>query len=64
MKSHLTEMQTKIYQLLYTFSGEFLSDLTFKIIKSCGAFRRIDDAKQLGLQRYVTIRNICDSVVH
>ena len=40
------KMQTKIYQLLYTFSVEYLSSLTFnhKIIKSCGTFRRIDDA--------------------
>jgi len=39
-------MQTKIYQLLYTFSREYLSGLTFKhkIIKSCGTFCRIDDA--------------------
>jgi len=39
-------MQTKIYQLLYTFSVEYLSGLTLnhKIIKSCGAFYRIDDA--------------------
>ena len=55
-------MQTKIYQLLYTFSVEYLSRLTLnhKIIKSCGAFCRIDDANVsnltltiLSLQRHV-----------
>jgi len=56
-KTILTKMQTKIYQLLYTFSVEYLSRLTLnhKIIKSCGAFCRIDDANWAiwGLQRYV-----------
>ena len=39
-------MHTKIYQLLYTFSVEYLSRLTLnhKIIKSCGTFCQIDDA--------------------
>jgi len=55
-------MQTKIYQLLYTSSVEYLSRLTLnhKIIKSCGAFCRIDDANVsnltltiLSLQRHV-----------
>jgi len=62
-------MQTKIYQLLYTFSVEYLSGyhLNYKIIESRGAFCRIDDAIVSNLtltiirqQRYVTIRNICD----
>jgi len=44
-------MQTKIYQLLYTFSVEYLSGVTLnhKIIKSCGAFCRIDDANMSNL---------------
>ena len=58
-------MQTKIYQLLDTFSVEYLSHFTLdhKIIKSCGAFCRIYDANEqsdIGLQHYVTVRNICD----
>jgi len=44
-------MQTKIYQLflLYTFSVEYLSRLTLnnKMIKSCGAFCRNNDANAM-----------------
>jgi len=48
------KMQTKIYQLLYNFSVEYLSHLTLyhKIIKSCGVVCRIDDANMSNLIGY------------
>jgi len=44
--SILTKMQTNIYPLLFAFSIEYLSVeyLNHKIIKSCGAICRIDNA--------------------
>ena len=58
------KMQTKIYQLLYTFSVEYLSHLTLnhKIIKSCGAFCRIDDANVSNLILIIRPTELCDNL--
>jgi len=59
-------MQTKIYQLLYTFSVEYLSNLTLnhKIIKSRGAFCRIDDANVSYLILIITPTALCNNLEH
>ena len=58
------KMQTKIYQLLYTFSVEYLSvqHLNYKIIKSCGAFCRIDDAFVSNLILTIRPTALCDNL--
>jgi len=59
-------MQTKIYQLFYTFSREYLSGLIFKpqIIKSCGAFCRSDDAIVSNLILIIRPTALCNNLVH
>jgi len=60
------KMQTKIYQLLYTFSEKYLSRLTLnhKIIKSCGAFCRIDDANMSYLILIIRPIALCNNLEH
>ena len=58
-------MQKKIYQLLYTFSVEYFSGLTFKRrIKSCGAFCRIDDANVSNLILIIRPTALCNNLEH
>jgi len=62
-------MQTKIYQLLYTFSVEYLSGLTLnhKIIKSCGTFDnfcRIGDANVSNLILIIRPTALCNNLEH
>jgi len=49
-------MLTKVYQLLFTFSAEYVSVEYFdhKIIKFCGALCRIDDANASNLILIIT----------
>jgi len=55
-------MQTKIYQLLYTFSVEHLN---YKIIKSCGTFCRIDDPIVSNLMlTIIRPTALCDNLEH
>jgi len=58
-------MQTKIYQLLYTFSVEYLSclPLNHKMVKSCGACR-IDDANVSNLKLIIRPTALCDNLEH
>jgi len=59
-------MQTKIYQLLYTFSVEYLGylKLNHKIIKLNGAFCRIDDAIVYNLTLTIRPTALCDNLEH
>jgi len=59
-------MLTKIYQLLYTFSVEYLSGLALKhkIIKSSGAFCRIGDANVSNLILIIRHTELCNNVEH
>ena len=59
-------MQTKIYQLLYTFTVEYLSGVTLnhKIIKSCGAFCRIGDANVSNLILIIRPTELCNNLEH
>jgi len=59
-------MQTKIYQLLYTFSVEYSSRLTLKhkIIKSRGTFCRIDDANVSNLILIIMPTELCNNLEH
>jgi len=56
----------KIYQLLYTFSVEYLRRLTYnhKMVKSCGAFCRIDDANVSNLILIIRPTATCDNLEH
>jgi len=60
------KMQTKIYQLLYTFSVEYLrgKHLNYKIIKSCGTFCWIDDAIVSNLTLTIRPTALCDNSEH
>jgi len=57
-------MQTKNYAQLITFSVEFSSIeyLNHKIIKSCCALRRVDDADASNL--ILIIRALCNNLEH
>ena len=58
-------MLTKIYQLLCTFSVEYLSALAFKPQnKSCGAFCRIGDANVRNLILIIRPTALCNNLEH
>ena len=59
-------MQTKIYQLLYAFSVEYLSSLTLnhKIITPFGAFCRIGDANVSNLILIIRPTALCNNMEH
>jgi len=62
--SVLTKIQTKNYVQVITFSVEYSSIeyLNHKIIKSCGALRRIDDANASNLILIITA--LCNNLEH
>jgi len=64
-KTISTKMLTKIYQLLCTFSVEYLSALAFKPQnKSCGTFCRIGDANVSNLILIIRPTEFCNNVAH